>query len=444
MSIEGNVAIVYPSYQAFKSKTKSLEWDVRWIQHGIASIIAYAKKEGIDVDLIDLRRLNDWDDFSSRIANYDIVAFSALTTDYPNTMKSIKITKEQNPKTKVVVGGVHPSIALEDFVNCKDIDFIVQGEGEIVFAELVKSILSKKKCNRIVRGTPVINLDEIPFIDRTLWERESPIGLKYKEPFVTILASRACVYGCKFCQPTARIIFGGRERCRSVENVIAELIQLREQYHFNFFLVHDDNFLQNKEWCEKFVKQYKENSFDAEFMIQARADLICRHEDLVKKLAGIGLSYTFVGFESGSQRILNYIAKGTTVEQNIKSAKILKKYDVKIFANIMFGVPTETREEAVQTEKMVDKIQPDHLSITYYTPYPGSFIADECKKNNLILVKEYDRMVRYPNEPKIKGIDYEFLDKIKQRMNVKHALYNHNYLNFFWGLSRYFWQTISL
>jgi len=438
--IKSDIAIVYPSCFAFKSNPKAKGWDIKGIHHGIGYIIAYAKKEGIDVDLIDLRRLKDWDDFIGKITNYSIVAFSVMTVDYPNAMKAIKITKAVNPKAKIIIGGVHPSVAVEDFIHNKDIDFIIQGEGEIAFVNLIKHILSNAG-SRIVKGIPVDNLDDIPFIDRTLWEKEDPWPFKYKEPFVTILASRACIYGCKFCQPTARIMFGMKERTRSVNNVITELRLLREQYHFKSFMVHDDNFVQNKEWGEQFIKQFKENDFDVEFSIQARADLICYNEELIKKLAGIGLSYVMVGFESGSQRILNYLAKGTTVEQNIKASKILKENDIKVWANIMFGTPTETYDEAIQTEKMLDIIQPENLSMTYYTPYPGNFIAEECKKNNMILAKDYEEMLRYPS-PKISGIDYKLLDNLRLKIAVKHALYNHDIIRFFWRLGK--WWKASL
>ena len=122
-----------------------------------------------------------------------------------------------------------------------------------------------------------------------------------------------------------------------------------------------------------------------------------------------GLSLLLVGFESGNQRILNFLRKGTTVSQNYKAASICNRLGIRIFANYMLGVPTETKEETMDTVRMIRKIKPYIPSPTFYTPFPGSDLFDYCVKNNLSLIKAHSEYKRDPVSPKIKGIDYEFL-----------------------------------
>lgn len=130
---------------------------------------------------------------------------------------------------------------------------------------------------------------------------------------------------------------------------------------------------------------------------------------MIEKMSKVGLGRVIIGFESGNQRILNFLRKGTTVEQNFKAAQICKKYDLKITANYMLGIPTETEGEVTDTVHMIKKIKPDTCGPAYFTPYPGSELYNYCLENNLSLITSHDGYRRNPAEPKIRGIDYNFL-----------------------------------
>jgi radical SAM superfamily enzyme YgiQ (UPF0313 family) len=142
-----------------------------------------------------------------------------------------------------------------------------------------------------------------------------------------------------------------------------------------------------------------------------RADLMSRYPDVVKQMADTGLAWAMVGFESGSQRILDLFEKDTTVEENLRAADICKEHGVKVWANIMFGAPTETREEAMETVRMVWKIAPDHLRSSFFTPTPGSAIAEEVERKELAMVDAFNGSCRTPSQGKIKDIDFDWLRK---------------------------------
>ena len=392
------------------SQTRTKDWSAHWIQHGIALAIAYAKKNGLAVDLIDVRRLKNWEEYEKIVSEYDVLCFSVNSIDFHAYLECLKHAKEVNSKAKVIVGGIQPTVKLSDFIEDSRVDFIIQKEGEVTLANLLNQISSgKKEIPRIQVGEPV-ELDSIPFIDRNLWEKEYPWGLDFsgKPPFVTILTSRACLSNCFFCQPCARLMFGNVERRRSVNNVIGEFRSLEEKYHFRSWMIHDDGFLQNLDWCKDFIRLFREEFGSRPFIIQSRADYLVRYKEILPELRSIGLEWAIVGFESGSDRVLSFLRKGTSRHMNLEAAKNLRKNDVKIFANIMLGVPTETREDVDLTMSMIQEIDPNCLSASTFSPYPGSYLYEYCKERDLIL---NEHATRDRGAHKIKGVDYDYIEK---------------------------------
>ena len=409
------IMLLFPGISGigFNSYGKGMEES--WISHGLCSISAYAKKEGFTVELIDLRCLENWSHFNQIIIEKkpDVVGITMMSVDYNPAIKSIKIIKKASPHTIVVVGGPHPTIMLEEIEKEKNIDHIITGEGEISFTGLLKNI-EKGDCSPIViKGVVPEDLDKLPFADRELFQNlEYPLPVDgFENPFVTVIAGRGCKYNCNYCQPAERIIFGKKVRRRSPANVIQELKILREKYAFKSMMIHDDCITEDRPWVIEFCRLYKENGFSQPFACQSRADIICRNKDMVQLMADTGLNIMFIGFESGNQRVLNFLRKGTKVEHNYRAAEICSKYGVKIWANYMMGIPTETKEEVMDTVRMIQTIKPNHYSPAFYTPHPGSDLFKYCEDHGISLIKNHDSYRRNATEAKIKGVDYKFLHK---------------------------------
>jgi anaerobic magnesium-protoporphyrin IX monomethyl ester cyclase len=409
------VFLLFPGISGigFNSYGKGMEES--WISHGLCSISSYAKNEGFPVELIDLRCLRDWKQFREIINQKkpDVVGVTMMSVDYNPAMESIKIIKKVSPKTIVVIGGAHPTLMLEEVEKEKEIDYIITGEGEISFTELLKSIQQGKPSSNVIKGIVPEDLDALPFADRGLFkDLEYPLMVEgFDRPFVSLIAGRGCKFNCSFCQPAERMIFGKRVRRRSPTNVIQELKILREKYHFKSMMLHDDCITEDRNWVVEFCRLYVENGFSQPFACQSRSDILCRNEEMVALMTKAGLKVFFIGFESGNQRVLNFLRKGTKVEQNYKAAEICRKYGVKIWANYMMGIPTETKEEVLDTVKMIQAIKPDHYSPAFFTPHPGSDLFKYCEEHDLSLIKSHDSYRRNATEAKIKGVDYKFLEK---------------------------------
>ncbi|MCL5025771.1 MAG: B12-binding domain-containing radical SAM protein [Chloroflexi bacterium] len=393
-----------------------------WIGHGIAMLSACAKAAGFAVDLIDRRALRGWDEFRSEVARRrpDVIGFTMLSVDYDDVMREVELAKDAHPNAITIVGGPHPTIAPDEVAANSKIDHILMGEGEISFVEFLRQVERGETPPRVIQGQRP-DLDALPFADRDLYLQEwaqrgyvvvspeAPLCPELPPPFVTIIAGRGCLYNCSFCKPAEDLLFGKKVRRRSVGHVVHELKVLRDKYHFNSMMIHDDCLTEDREWVREFCDAYRSGGFTQPFFCQARVDNVVQHEDMIRLMAGVGLRGLFLGFESGSDRVLRFIRKGTTRAINLEAARVCRKYGISIWANYMLGLPTETPEEVRETVSMLKEIDPDYYSPAFYTPYPGNDLYSYCEEHHLSLIERHEQLNRNPNSMKIRGHDPQVL-----------------------------------
>jgi anaerobic magnesium-protoporphyrin IX monomethyl ester cyclase len=381
-----------------------------WIGHGAALVGSAAQDAGHYVDLIDLRQLAGWDDFDHIITENpaDVYGLSVAPVDYYSALKAVFEIKTHVPAAKIIVGGIHPSIFPDEY-NFDVIDTMVTGEGEVTFPELLNDIENLPK--RIQGKKP--DLAHVSWADRDLFDYKRELTCSYtpdqQTPAVTMLAGRGCPYHCTYCQPAENAVFGKPYRMRPVDDVIAELIYLQSEYNYKAITFWDDTFTINEKWIYEFADAYEKSGINATIAACSRADIICRRPEMISRLAEIGLDWFIIGFESGSQRLLNMIKKGTTVEQNLKAAEICHANNIKVFATYMYGLPTETREESLATARMIDKSKAEYPSPFWFLPIKGTEIYEYCDTHDLILDKETSIARTGMFVPRIKNVDYDYI-----------------------------------
>lgn len=439
-----NILLIYPGLvDGFGSYYTGSDW----ANHGVGIISAILKREGHAVHYMDCRQRRGWHDVRKSInaVDFDMALISVATVDFQASKKIAKIIKEKG-NIPVMVGGPHPTLVTEETNVVKDFDFIFTHEAEITLPKLLTDIendnlltggrmfwrFEHRPPPRIIHGEMPPDLDAIPFVDRDLApEGETPMSRDFPKPYFAITASRGCFGKCLFCQPAEREVFGNKVRKRSTDNVLGELYDLQNVYKMKSFFIHDDCFTQFTAWVEDFCRKKSVTMPSVPFGCQSRADIICRNPAMMQRLYDAGLRWTLIGFESGSDRILKYLKKGVTVEQNLEAREICRKIGIKVSGNIMMGLPTETESEMRETVAMVRKMKPDRISPAAFTPAPGSELYIYCKENNLIL-QEGTRRTAFSGA-KIRHVNYKLVNWLTAEM-----LYGK-----FWGPLYYVARTIA-
>lgn len=415
-----NVCLVYVGVGVAGMAKNRLLGDLEgsWISHGVASIGACLKQAGHQTSLIDLRRLDGWQEMAEQVKAYpaEVYCLSVSAVDYHGALKAVLVIKQNAPKAKILIGGIHPTIFPYEY-SFPVIDCVIQGEGEITVVKLVDALAKGEAIPRWAIGEKP-DLDAIPWVDRELFDYRNELACKFtldqKLPAITMLAGRGCPYLCTYCQPAERAVFGNPYRMRSPENVVNELIALKERYHYKSITFWDDTFTFRAKWVKEFCDRYEAAGIGASIASCSRADIICKNEGMIERLAEIGVDWFVIGMESGSDRMLKLLKKGCTVEQNYEAAKICRKYGIKVFATYMYGLPTETNDEVLMTARMIDEIAPEHPSPFIFTPIKGTDAYTSCDKNDMILDGVRERTIERTGkfQPALKDVDYDFIARV--------------------------------
>lgn len=332
----------------------------------------------------------------------DAVAITACSDAFPLARAVAQAYKAVSAETLVWVGGPHPTFAPEDF-DGPEFDYVVIGEGEGPWERFCRG---EKPETKYVQGSHPEDLEALPFVDR-VQELDFLHGTEIPPrplralpgPHKCVLAGRGCRYGCAFCKPGTDRMFGKTSRRRSVQNVLAELAQVGP---IGSLFIHDDDLLEDPDWCEAFAAGWSGQPF----LIQARADLIVRHALLLERMERQGLAAMLVGFESGSDRVLRAMRKGTTRAVNAEAARICHELGIVIQANLMFGTPGESKADVEATLSLVrEALQPCIASPAVYTPYPGSAWGKLCTERGWNLVAQTYDYTRTAGGKKLKELE---------------------------------------
>lgn len=412
--------------------------DNNFIRLGLAYLAGALMGRGHEVKLADLRTLAGWGDYIRILSDFspDWVGISVHSVEAAVAEKAADLAKSTVPGVRTAVGGIHATMFPDECLGKGVFDYVIMGEGEISFPQLVET--PEKFPGSFWGETP--DLDKIPFPVREIWPdfetrtRIDPIGLqnyRFPLPLAEMINTRGCPYSCTFCcgpgehQLYTKVSPEGKRtsyiRGRSVSNVIAEMEMLISKFGIKSVWFHDDQFiLGNGDWVREFIKALHDTGmvkYGLRWVTSSRADIICRHDELIGEMAQAGLEMLIVGFESFSPRVLKWFKKMVTAEQNHRAAEILHKHGVKIWANYILGVRTDTgyhKEDDFMTVEGVLRARPVHFSPATYTPIPGSKLYGYYKENGLILLDEQAEQLgdRGARIPKVKGIDYDFVNAL--------------------------------
>jgi radical SAM superfamily enzyme YgiQ (UPF0313 family) len=340
----------------------------------------------------------------------DMVGFSVLTFNLLNCIEVCKIVRQTSPRTKICFGGWHPTLYAQETLAFDFVDYIVIGEGEWTFRELVKSY--QEKCGTLeqelsgINGlgyktsdgrfiinparAVVKNLDDLPLpaydlVDATKYSNL----LACSGQVVNIMTSRGCPQKCVFCD-LRRTPY----RYRTPNNILEE-IQFWVAKGVKEFFIQDDNFTINRKRTIDVCRLLIDADLDIKYKISSRVDYI--DDELSEYLRKSGCYRIYFGVESGSQKILNYLEKGITIQDIKKGFQSAKKFGIDCCAYIMIGVPSETKQDIDMTMNLIKHIKPDHLHCSICTPMPKTYLYGKLMEDGFIT---YDYWLDFAKNPK--------------------------------------------
>lgn len=446
----------------------NLEKDYGCWPIGLANLAAYVRKYGNYEDI----KIIDREDPIQTIKDYnpDIIGMGVVSEQYYRGNKLAGEIKEIT-KVPIIIGGAHITSLPTQLMN-SNFDIGVIGEGEITFLEIlnlykknnrfeikelrkIKSLVFKNEKGKLEitpRRELIKNLDEIPFPAFDLLKMKEyylipgPAGANLIGIRGYIMTSRGCPYNCIYCG--SNTAWGGSGvRWHSAERVAEDIEKLFRTYNVNHFAAYDDLMIVNRERLKKIIEilEQKDILRHIDFELYGRANIM--DDELCLLLKKMNVTSIAFGLESGSEKVLKYLKKGTvTVEQGKNAVTMCKKHGLKIAGLFIIGSPDETEKDLEKTLEFVRDPNLSSVQVYQATPLPGTELWQRAIKDNIISQDFYE----YENRGKVLEFNpdailtkemskekfAEWLKIFRTEMEKKN--YVEDKLNFNLGLIKYF------
>jgi anaerobic magnesium-protoporphyrin IX monomethyl ester cyclase len=344
----------------------------------------------------------------------DFIGISIIMSDLEQTKKIMGIIRNIMPSVPVTFGGPWPSANPEESIKKFGADFVVMGEGELVFPQLIDAIKrglptdSIPGTASIVDGHIKINsvnrlteeeLNTLPFpawelLDHKVYAKRPSIAAVGRRPYMSIITSRGCPYKCAYCHQTMGKVF----RRRSAKSVLAEMEELRFKYGFKEFEFIDDCFNLDRERMLAILTGIRDRLSDVKlhFVTGLRSDILEPENMVLFKQAGT-VSACFA-IETSSPRLQNMIHKNLNIEKATNAINAAVKAGIYSTGLFMLGFPTETYEEALSTIEFAVRSSLHRAFFFSPIPYPGTelaVMAAESIKNKSETI-DLQKMVFFP------------------------------------------------
>jgi anaerobic magnesium-protoporphyrin IX monomethyl ester cyclase len=367
---------------------------------------SYMRQRGFQVAMFDAMLADSEEEWEQALArqqpvyaviyedNFNYLSKMCLLNMRQAAFKMIPMARERGCTT--IVCGSDATDHAEAYLAA-GADFVLLGEGEETLAELIAHLeghgqselaqipgLAYRSPNggevRHNPRRPVLRgIDELPF---PAWDLVDVA--RYREVWLSrhgyysmnMVTTRGCPYHCNWC---AKPIWGQRYGSRSPESVVAEMRWLKQSYQPDHIWFADDIMGLKPGWWLEFADLVEAEDARIPFKCLSRADLLVRDEKNVAALRRAGCDIIWIGAESGSQKVLNAMEKGTRVEQIYESARQLHAAGIKVGFFLQFGYPGETRTDIEKTLQMVRDCRPDDVGMSVSYPLPGTKFYENVK-----------------------------------------------------------------
>jgi len=377
--------------------------------YGLLQLAGYleTKMPKAEIDVLDCQAMSlDWKGLEKRMSSFDpdVVATSGFATcNVYVAARTLETAKKLKPEVLTVAGGQHFSATAQESLEAyPEIDVIVRGEGEETVLELTKAVeksanfsgisgISFRSQNKIWHNSPrslINNLDSLPFpayhfVKDYIHLYHFTMMAGSKARYGMVEASRGCPHRCTFCSQWKH--WQGFCRHKSVKRVADEIEFLYNNYGSRLLWLTDDNFglgQQMENLCDELIK--RGFSDDITCFMQARCDDVVQNQHLLPKMIRAGINWLLLGVESHSQSNLDSFRKGTKPEDAVSAVRLLKQNSLFCQATCIIGERRDTHESIEGLRRFVNELDPDLAIFMILTPFPGTDLYEEAKRNGWI------------------------------------------------------------
>lgn len=377
---------------------------------------------------------------------------------FPYTVEVAKLVKEINPKIFTVVGGIHATILPREVLRNNEIDFVIIGEGEYSFLQLIEKLERKESDFGTIDGIAfrnngdivvfpktkfIENLDDLPFPALHLLPVEEYFKYKRMKWWSSqgrcfpIVSSRSCPYRCHFCSMYK--VHGQKWRARSAKNVVDEIEYLINVFRAEMISFQDDNLTLSKTRMIEICEEIKRRSIKIKWNTPNGISIKTLDKEVLAAMQDSGCIEVNLAIESGDEIIRNQkMHKKLSLNKIIEVANACKKLRLKANAYFIVGYPGDNDETINKTIKLVKKLSFFNIAVSYATPFPGTELYDECVENNYIqndfIEQAFNKgELRLFLQPCIKTKEFNYIDVIRWKKKIKFNFYKHQMLRLLKG-----------
>lgn len=336
----------------------------------------------------------------------DLVGISCMSVKLPAVLAVASMVKSI-AGMPVVCGGPHASELPEDVLKSPDIDYVCRHDGRVAISMLVDFLagdnvhtvqdipnLSYKTADgRYVHNPNAYNMgrhrDWLPARDLL-----SASARYSSRDMGMVMSSIGCPFQCSFCSK----MLGNQVYYRDTGEVRREIDILTDQYDVSFLQFKDDSLGVQRDRVHELCSYIRNKKEIEGWECITRIDLA--DDDLLVMLKRSKCTRIKVGVESGSDRILHRINKKITADQVVEFSRRAKRVGLKWSAYYMIGFPDETEGDVAATLKLIEESQSDHVSVSIFTPYPGSLDYNRLRDSGRLAKSvDWSRFDPYCLEP---------------------------------------------
>ncbi len=361
----------------------------------------------------------DWEDIGKYVkqSKPHIAGISCpFTSRFEYAKRTVEIVRRNAPSAKIVMGGVHPSVAPEQVMKESGVDFAIAGEGENVLLNLV-SALDKKEDYENIRGLSfrkdkdvVINreldlsmdLDSIPHPARDLMDMESYIEQPVarwswkKNRQTSVFTSRGCPQKCTFC--AVHHINSRKWRGRSAQNVVEELEILKREYHIDSIAFEDDNLTADRKRMREICRLILEKDLKFTWCTPNGVAIDTLDRELLKLMKESGCAMLNLAVESGDEHILRDVMQKRLILDHVREiAYMCRELGIAANAYFVIGMPGETENSLQRSLDFAVSLPLKSIGVFIATPFPGTELYKWCLEKGYIDVKNYQK--QFYDEP---------------------------------------------